>query len=216
MLHLLAVVVPLGLSAAVSPVMLSEQVVVLGSPRGRRAAALYALGTAVVLALVVLASAVLGRSIRLPSAPHLDATGDLVLGAALLVMALALRRHRSRPATPRPPRGPMSPPVAFGFGMVSMATNATTLALVLVAVKDVTASGRPDVEQAAALALLVVLGTAPAWFPVLLAALPGRSAQALGALSDAVSRHAKGLAVLILLVVGGFLVVRGVVRLAGL
>lgn len=216
MLQLLAVVAPLGLSAAVSPVMLSEQVVLLGSPRGRRAATLYALGTALVLAVVVLAAAVLGRSVRLPSAPHLDATADLLLGSALLVVAMALRRRRSRPAAPRPPRGPLSPPMALGFGVVSMATNVTTLALVLVAVKDVTATGRPAVEQAAAMALLVVLGTAPAWLPVLLAALPGRSAQALGAVSDAVSRHGKALAVLVLLAVGGFLVVRGVVRLAGL
>ena len=61
----------------------------------------------------------------------------------------------------------MTPPVALGFGVVSMATNVTTLAIVVVAVKEVTASGDPVLDRAPALALLVVLASAPAWLPVL-------------------------------------------------
>ena len=50
MLHLLVVLVPLGLAASVSPVMLTEQTVLLAGPQGRRTGFLYAAGTGVVLA----------------------------------------------------------------------------------------------------------------------------------------------------------------------
>ncbi|MGZ4459999.1 MAG: hypothetical protein ACXVW2_09365 [Nocardioidaceae bacterium] len=46
MLHLLLVLVPLGLAAAVGPVMLTEQTVLLAGPQGRRSGLLYAAGTA--------------------------------------------------------------------------------------------------------------------------------------------------------------------------
>lgn len=217
-LDLLRVVLPLGLSAAVSPVMLSEQAVLVGGPNGRRTGSLYAAGTLLVLAVVIVAVTLLGRAVALPSAPHLDATADLVLGVVLLGSAVVVARVRSRrPAQKgRSTRGPMGPSMAFGFGVVSMATNVTTLTVVVVAAKDVSAAGSPIVASAAALGLLAVLAAMPAWVPVLLAVLPGRSTMALAAISDQVSRHGRQLAVVVLILVGAFLVVRGIVRLAGL
>lgn len=219
--ELLAAVVPLGLSAAVSPVMLGEQVVLVGGPRGRRLGALYALGAVVVLVAVVVLASVLGRSLRLPTAPHLNAGTDIVLGLVVLVAALVVGSHRPRGRRPhqdRPvrPHGPMSPPVALGFGMVSMATNVTTLAIVLVAVKDVTATGAAVEERAPALALLVVLASIPAWLPVLLTLLPGDASGLLGRVNDLVSRHGREVAVVVMVVVGCFLVGRGLVHLTGL
>jgi threonine/homoserine/homoserine lactone efflux protein len=224
MLHLIMIVLPLGLSAAVSPVMLSEQVVVVGGPGGRRAGTLYALGTVLVLVPVIVAVALLGRSVGLPSAPHLDATADIVLGVLLLGAALGVARVHRHPAPDphperapsEPERGPMSPRVALGFGVVSMATNFTTLTIVVVAVKDVVAADKPVAESVVALAVLLVLATAPAWLPVLLSALPGHANAALAAISGVVSRHGRQLAVLVLIAVGAFLVIRGVVHLAGL
>jgi hypothetical protein len=216
-LDLLRVVVPLGLSAAVSPVMLSEQVVIVGGQRGRRTGGLFALGTVLVLLLVVVAVVLVGRSVRLPQAPDLDATADIVLGGVLLGSALVLARVRRRPSHRDQPkaRRSLSPSSALGFGVFSMATNFTTLTLVVVAAKDVTATDPTAVTAAVALAVLVALAAMPAWAPVLLAFLPGRSTMALAALSDQVSRHGRQLAVLVLLVVGAFLVVRGVLRLTG-
>lgn len=217
-LDLLRVVVPLGLSAAVSPVMLSEQVIIVGGQRGRRTGSLFALGTVLVLLVVVVLVSLVGRSVRLPQAPHLDATADIVLGVVLLGSALVLARLRRRSphGDQSKVRNSMSSSTALGFGLFSMATNVTTLTLIVVAVKDVTASDPAAGAGALALAVLVALAAMPAWAPVLLAFLPGRSTIALAALSDQVSRHGRQLAVLVLLVVGAFLVVRGVVRLAGL
>lgn len=209
---------PLGLSAAVSPVMLSEQVVIVGGQRGRRTGSLFALGTVLVLVVVVVLVSLVGRSLRLPEAPHLDATADIVLGVVLLASALVLARVRRQPPDRGQPkvRSSMSPSTALGFGLFSMATNVTTLTLVVVAVKDVTATDPTAGAAVLALTMLVALAAMPAWTPVLLACLPGRSTDVLTSLSDQVSRHGRQLAVATLLVVGAFLVVRGIVRLAGL
>ncbi|MCB8956941.1 MAG: GAP family protein [Nocardioides sp.] len=214
MLALLAVVAPLGLSAAVSPVMLSEQVVVVGGPRGRRLGTLYAVGAVSVLVVVVVVVSVVGRTLRLPTAPHLDAGADIVLGVALLGVAWLVHRHRARGPRDERPHRAMTPPVALGFGVVSMATNVTTLAIVVVAVKEVTASGDPVLDRAPALALLVVLASAPAWLPVLVTLLPGSAGRVLVAVNDLVSRHGRQVIVVLLVALGAFLVVRGTVHLA--
>ena len=217
MLELLAVVTPLGLSAAVSPVMLSEQVLVVGAPRGRWLGTLYAAGAVSVLVAVVVAVSLLGRSLQLPTTPHLDATMDIVLGLALLVVGWFVGHHRSRrPPDDRRTRRAMTPPVAFGFGMFSMATNITTLAIVVVAVKELSATDDPFLDRVPALALLVVLATSPAWLPVLFTLLPGRWGQVLVTVNDVVSRHGRQVAVVLLAVLGVALVVRGSVHLAGL
>jgi hypothetical protein len=49
MLQLLAFVVPLGLAGAISPVLLTEQTVLLASPGGRRAARTFALAAILTL-----------------------------------------------------------------------------------------------------------------------------------------------------------------------
>ncbi len=216
MLELLRVVVPIGLSAAVSPVMLSEQAAVVGGPRGRRTGLLFTLGVVVVLVLVSAGGWFLGQSLQLPTLPDLDAGADVAFGAVLLLLAVLLAAYRPRHPKGEPrSRGPMSPAVAFGFGVFSMASNFTTLPLVLVAVQDVTAADRSGGVSAVALGVLVVLASAPAWLPLLLAALPGRALAVLTALSDVVSRHGRQVASALLLLVGAWLVVRGIAHLAG-
>ena len=88
----LGVALPLGLAAAVSPVMLAEQALLVAGPGGRRAGAWYATGTALVIAAVCALVEVFGRSVALPRAPHLDAGLDLLLGATLLLLAVVVAR----------------------------------------------------------------------------------------------------------------------------
>ena len=55
MLAALAVVIPLGLGGAVSPVMLTEQTVLLAGPDGRRAGVRYAAGVVLTTFVIVVA-----------------------------------------------------------------------------------------------------------------------------------------------------------------
>ena len=100
MLAALAVVIPLGLGGAVSPVMLTEQTVLLAGPDGGRAGVRYAAGVVLTTFVIVVAIVLFGRAISLPTKPHLDATLDLVVGlvlvnVAVLVFVLGRRRGGS-------------------------------------------------------------------------------------------------------------------------
>lgn len=217
MLRVLAVVVPLGLAGAVSPVMLTEQTVLLAAPGGRRAATRYAIGAVLTLLLFASVLVVFGRSISLPQEPHLDATLDLVLGALLTALALMVRGRRPRARAPRPRRGAMSPRAALTFGVVSMATNLTTLALVVPAAKEIAASDLGPASRAVVVVVLVALAAIPAWSPVALTEIArGPAERGLRALADLIARRGRLLTVVCLAGSGALLLLRGVVRLLGL
>ena len=101
MLAALAVVIPLGLGGAVSPVMLTEQTVLLAGPDGGRAGVRYAAGVVLTTFVIVVAIVLFGHAISLPTEPHLDATLDLVLGLVLVnVAVLVLVSGRRRGGSP--------------------------------------------------------------------------------------------------------------------
>ena len=165
----LAVVIPLGLGGAISPVMLTEQTVLLAGPDGARAGVRYAAGVVLTTLVIVVAIVLFGRAIALPTEPRLDATLDLVFGLVLVnLAALVLVSGRRRSGWPsrkgrddRGASGSRQARAAFAFGVFAMATNFTTLALIAPAAKEIS---RADAEIAAA-PVLVVLVLSSAWFP---------------------------------------------------
>ena len=173
----LAVVIPLGLGGAVSPVMLTEQTVLLSGPDGGRAGVRYAAGVVLTTFVIVVAIVLFGRAISLPTKPHLDATLDLVLGLVLVNVAVLVfvlgRRRGGSPSRKggddrRRASGSRQARAAFPFGVFSMATNVTTLALIAAAAREIS---RADAEIAAvAVLVLVLVGlvTMPAWVPLAL------------------------------------------------
>ncbi|MGK2878556.1 MAG: hypothetical protein ACSLFF_08285 [Solirubrobacterales bacterium] len=68
MLQLLAFVIPLGLAGAISPVLLTEQTVVLSGPNGIRTARAFAAGAMVTLFVFVCVLVLFGRSVTSSSA----------------------------------------------------------------------------------------------------------------------------------------------------
>jgi hypothetical protein len=216
-LHVLAVVIPLGLAAAISPVMLTEQTVLLAGPDGRRAAARYAVGATVTLLLFASAVVAFGQTISLPESPHLDATLDLLLGALLLGLALLVRRRQPRVHRARPSRGETRVRAALPFGVVSMATNVTTLGLVAPAAKEVASSDLGFATRALIVVALVALGSLPAWSPVALTEVaPGPAQRGLRALSGVIARRGRAVVVGCVGVFGALLLLRGASRLHGL
>ena len=88
MLVALAVVIPLGLGGAVSPVMLTEQTVLLPARTVVGQGPRYAAGIVLTTFVIVVAVVLFGRAISLPTKPHLDASLDLVLGLVLVTVAV--------------------------------------------------------------------------------------------------------------------------------
>jgi hypothetical protein len=212
----LIVVAPLGLAGAVSPVMLSEQTVILAGHDGRRAASRYAAGVVLTALAAVLAVLAFGHSVALPRRPHLDASLDLLLGGVLLALAggiRALRRHRAGDdATPR--AHSRRTQAAFPFGVFSMATNVTTLALLVPAAKEIATAGVTIAGRTVLVLVVVSLVSMPALLPVVLTKLaPGPGQRALGAVADVIANHGRAAVVALLGMAGMFFVVRGFVRL---
>ena len=220
MLSALAVVIPLGLGGAVSPVMLTEQTVLLAGPSGGRAGLRYASGVVLTASVIVVAIVLFGRAISLPTEPHLDATLDLVVGLILVNVAVLVRvsgRRRSPRGNAEDDegaKGSRQTRAAFAFGVFAMATNVTTLALIAPAAKEIS---RADVEIAAAAVLVLVLVglvSMPAWVPLALSRVaPGPSQRGLAALRDQIARRGRGFTVGLLGAAGLFFIARGLVRL---
>jgi uncharacterized membrane protein YbhN (UPF0104 family) len=220
----LAVVIPLGLGGAVSPVMLTEQSALLAGPDGARAGVRYAAGVVLTTFVIVVAIVLFGRAISLPTQPHLDATLDLVVGLILVSVAfLVLVTGRLRGVSParkggydKGASGSHQARAAFAFGVFAMATNFTTLALIAPAAKEIS---RTDVEiPAAAVLVLVLVGlvTMPAWVPLALTRVaPGPSQRALAAVREQIARRGRGFTVGLLSAAGLFFIGRGLVRMLG-
>ena len=220
----LAVVIPLGLGGAVSPVMLTEQTVLLAGSDGGGAGERYAAGVVLTTFVIVAAIVLFGRAISLPTQPHLDATLDLVLGLVLVnVAVLVLVSGRRRGGSPSPEggddggaSGSRQARAAFAFGVFAMATNVTTLALIAPAAKEIS---RTDVEIAAEAVLVVVLVglvSMPAWVPVALTKVaPIPSQRGLTAVRDQIARRGRGFTVGLLSAAGLFFLARGLIRLLG-
>src|SRR3954452_706921 len=88
---------PLGLGGAISPVMVTEQTVLLAGPDGGRAGVRYAAGVVLTTLVIVVAIVPFRRAISLPTEPHLDASLDLVLGLALINVAVLALVSGPRP-----------------------------------------------------------------------------------------------------------------------
>jgi Sap, sulfolipid-1-addressing protein len=215
----LSLLLPLSLGGAVSPMMLTEQTVLLGTG-GRRAATHYAAGAVLTLAVFVAVLVFLGHAIELPTEPTLSASLDLVLGAGLIVIGLAIHylgdHPLPRPKPQRPsngkPRFSMAgnPEAAFPFGIFSMATNFTTLALVVVAAKEIAATDVGMIGRIVLVVVLVAVCSIPAWAPLAATRLAPRTGQkALDAFQRLIEDHGRTIVVALFLAAGAFLAVRG-------
>jgi threonine/homoserine/homoserine lactone efflux protein len=210
----LMLVVPMGFAAALSPMMLTEQTVLLAGHRGRQAADRYALGTALVTVVYVGALVAWGRAISLPTRPTLSATMDVVAGVVLVLVAAIIRRRPPRRTRERPARTEMGPGAAFGFGVFSMATNFTSLAVLLPAAKDIAASSMITIGRIALIVVLVVLATMPAWIPIAATKVaPGPAERALTSLSRLISRYGRNIAVVLVAALGFVLIGRGALHI---
>lgn len=170
-LELLATILPRALLGALSPVIFVNASTFVLTGRLRSALGFLAGTAAVLLPLGVVSAGILGASAASELQRELTSrVVDVALGILLLGYAVVLVRgaERSTTAASAPQRS------AVPFGMISMATNFTTLPLYLSATQHIGAA-RPPLW---AIALLLVLVTAvtllPAWLPIVLAWLaPG-------------------------------------------
>lgn len=176
----LAIVLPLALGAAVSPTLLTLQLLILAGVRDQKKRAwAMALGCVVVLLGFMVVLATVARGVDIASS-HQDAVERGVkIGAAVLLVLLGLRSLRHRHDPPKPHSEKLQeakPRLFFGVGAGGMAGNASSLVLVLAATHITVSSGLPADQQFALLALVYVCTMLPVVLPVLAATVMGRRA----------------------------------------
>jgi threonine/homoserine/homoserine lactone efflux protein len=187
-------VIPLALGSAVSPALLTLQLLILSGPKHQVARAwAYTLGVALTVVLFIVLVATVGRGLVLASGNE-----DLVARAVKLVAAAGLAYlgiHTLR----RPPRpedrhrkmadAPTAAFVPVGFG--AMWLNLSSLVLMLPAVHVAVNSSAPPDQTAGMLVLIAVCALAPALVPALVVTVLGkkRSAPLLARLNGFTQGH---------------------------
>lgn len=200
--------------------MLTEQTVLLATKR--KSARRYAFGVFLTAFVFVALVALFGRAISLPSEPTLSSSLDIVLGVLLISIAAGLylirRRTAGRPTSKGKGKGKETPRIgkrgSFAFGVFSMATDFTSLALLLPAAKIIADSGFGYPERLPLEILIAAFAATPAWLPLALTrVLPGPAKRALGWTDRTIEQRGADLVAAALLILGIFLVLRGVVGL---
>lgn len=213
--ELLARVLPLALGAAISPTVLTVQLVTLSGKVAPLARA-WAVTAGFLLVLAAEAAFALAFAASTGGSGTPDKTVAAVkVAAAALLLALGIRTLLRPPGPPKPPdpdaaaKGPRLPE-AFGVGAVLMLTNVTSIVLFFPAVHQVGAAHVDVPEKGVALLLVMLVTSLPATGPVLAVTLLGaRGRRALEALNAFTTTHRRTIAAAIAFAFAAFLGVTG-------
>jgi hypothetical protein len=179
--HLLGIVLPLALGAALTPTIVAVQLVTLTAPKAplRRAWTLAAGCAIVLLAESALALALAGGTGWSDGSSEPGAIVKLVAAGLLVVLGVRQLQKRHRGAHAAPPRRNDEPRLAraFAIGAGLMATNFSSLILYFPAVHEIGSSDAGVTAQLVAFALLFSITMLPAVGPPLVVGTLGERAR---------------------------------------
>ncbi|GAA4930938.1 Sap-like sulfolipid-1-addressing protein [Actinomycetospora succinea] len=218
-------VLPLAVGVSLSPIPIIAVVLMLATPRGRANGIAFVLGWIVGLSvagtIVLLVSGGAGASDDQAPATWVGIV-KLVLGAALVVLAVVRWRRRPRGAGDEALPAWMTtidrftPAKSVGFGVALSAVNPKNLLITVGAAAAIAQTGTSAGGQAVALAVFVVLSTiGPAVPLAIYLGMGDRSTQVLASLRTWMAAHNTAIMCVLLLVIGVKLVGDGVAGLFG-
>ena len=168
-------ILPLAVGIAVSPIPIVAAILMLLSPRARVTGPAFlggwVLGITVAVVVFALLASVLPAGGTGGAGP---VAGAVKIALGLLLLVLAVRQWRARPAAGAPPVLPkwmsavdgMTPPTAFGLGVLLSAVNPKNLLMAAGAGLDIGSSGLGVGGAAVATLVFVVLAAATVAVPV--------------------------------------------------
>ena len=217
---LLVAVLPLALGAAVSPTLLTLQLLVLTGTTHRLARAwALTLGSALVLGVFSFLCVTALQHLRPPHAAHKSLSDAVVLlasGALLALLALRSQLRRPTVAEQQAKRSAGRLTTAstgwfVGVGAVGMMVNFTTLLLVLPAVHEITHSTAATSAKLVVFVLMFLIVLLPVLAPVLLVTVLGSGAdRALDATHRWIAAHSRTIGIVIEVVFAAYLIVKGI------
>lgn len=203
---LIAKTVPVAIGGAISPILVISVVLLLSGTRKPRARALaFAIGNIVALAVIAVAVLLLFHSAGHTGTGSTQAGKliDLVLGVMLAALGVGkliefiYRKLSGEPGAamadadsdhPAGKKGGVLGSLALGVGL--MATNITTVALYLSAMKDVAEAKVDNGVRIAVVAVTIVIIMVPVAVPLLITVVaPGASTRVLAAVRTFITRY---------------------------
>jgi hypothetical protein len=213
-----------AVGVAISPVPIIAVILMLFSPRARVNGTAFLVGWIVALAVVSTVVYVLahdGNVATSTTAADSVSWGKIVLGAALVV--LAMRNWRKRPAPGVEPAMPkwmgtidrMSPPKAFGLAVVLAVVNPKNLLLTLGSATGLAQLGLSTADAIVATAVFVVIASLSIAVPVAYAVFGGAKAKAtLESAKTWLTAHNAAVMAVLFLVFGVDLIAKGLPTLS--
>lgn len=214
--------VGLAVLAAMSPASLLVSAVYLGSDSPRRTALLYLIGGVLMSTVVGIAALFVLRAGHLNLPQQHQARYALRLGLGVLALAAAVVVARRKPRQPdpaRPQQGIVSrlvarpgPQSAFVAGLLLFAPGLPFIASIQV----IATARAAAAKTAVALLLVVIIYLASAWLPyAFFLVAPQATSRRLMAFNAWLRAHGTVLLTLVLAVAGAYLIINGLVGLAG-
>jgi threonine/homoserine/homoserine lactone efflux protein len=219
--ELLTKVLPLALGAAISPVVLTLQVLTLAQNRYplRRTWAIAAACTLVALGWAAVALLAANKTGAAHAGQPSTTSGVLAVSFSVLLVGMGVRAltHRGADDDPKPNKSGDRPHTweFFGLGLVAMLTNFTTFLLFFPAVHVIAISDATESTQVVAFVVLMLITLLPAYVPPLFATLLGARAQrGLERLGAFVTKHRAAINATICFGFAAYLAIRGIDILA--
>ena len=211
-------ILPLAAGAAISPTILTLSVLVLSGPHGKARQAIF---TAVNIGLMVLI-AVFGTKMLSHVASHRGGgshavTETIYVTLGIVLVLLSVREHfqpakdtEKEEAEDAAKSAGLAPVRYMTLGLVMTATNFTTLALFIPALREIAVSTVPSGDRLLAGAILVSLATITSWLPLLgTLVAPGPAGKALTAIHDFTTKYKHQIVEIVLLVFGVYMIIKG-------
>ncbi|MBA2506632.1 MAG: GAP family protein [Thermoleophilaceae bacterium] len=215
--ELLAKVLPLCIGAAISPAVLTVQLINLGGKQSplRRAWVFVAGFFVVSVALAVLALTLV-RATHAADGNDAEIGGAVKVGAGVLLLVLGVRSLTRAPKEKVAKAEHTGPRLgqAFVLGMVLMATNFSSILLMFPAVHETGIADVSDGSKAVVIAVILCFVLAPAALPPLtVTALGARGESAMAALDRFFAAHRQAIAAAICFAFAVYLLASGLPKL---
>jgi threonine/homoserine/homoserine lactone efflux protein len=210
---LLAHMVLLGLAASVSPVSITVMITLMLTKNPLRNALAFLAG----FTLVLVAMGVLSVFVFHAGTAHKTGTVDgwIDIGFGVLCLAVIPLSIRRKPKEEKPgdeqSAKPFTAGKSFVVGMGTMAVNASTIVIYLSATHLIAAAKLSTFDDLIALIVLTLVTLITLIIPILIYAIfPSRAEKVLTSLKGWLARHRKVIAVSILVVIGAYLLIKGI------
>jgi threonine/homoserine/homoserine lactone efflux protein len=208
-------VLSFGVGVTISPIPIIAVVLMLATPRGRVNGPAFLAGWVLGLAAAGTITLLVASGADAASSDSSDGVNWVKIGLGVLLLVVALRQWRRRPAPGTEPAMPkwmqtidaFSPVKALGAGVLLSALNPKNLLLVVGAGLAISQTGASTGDQAVALAVFVVIGTIGPGTPVaIFFFMQDRAERLLGGLKTWMTHSNAAIMAVLCLVIGAKLI----------